>query len=448
MRIDSETLADLEILASTGGAPGVLGHLDRTRTRGGRDVLSRRLTQPLGSADEIEAVQSALRYLIAHPAALTELPEEPEIVALQRYLASRYTTLTHLRGPALWFESALVRWRHADLFTEVRTGLAALARALGRMRSLAITLGDAPGPIGLMAGELWQLLETRQISELRDALVARHGWRRTLVLDQSAREGAAPAIVRIISIVHELDALRSMARATVEKGYVFPELVHGVAQIDVDGLYHPFIDNAVPNSLWLSERERVVFVTGPNMAGKTTYLKATGVAVLLAHTGMGVPAKSCRISLVDRLLTALRVQDSLRDGVSYFQAEARRMRTVAEALAQTPHCLVVVDEPFRGTNVKDAGDASLTVLSAFARVEGSWFLVASHLIELATELETLPGVVLRHFEATLEDDAVFFDYLVRAGVSDQRLGMKVLEREGVLDALARIGTGSVTSTSA
>lgn len=101
-----------------------------------------------------------------------------------------------------------------------------------------------------------------------------------------------------------------------------------------------------------------------------------------------------------------------------------------------------MDELFRGTNVKDAFDASATVLRSFAVAERGLFIVASHLIELAGEIDRLPGVVLCRFEAVLGAETVQFDYRLEAGVSAQRLGMLVLEREGVLDALSAIRTAA------
>lgn len=102
---------------------------------------------------------------------------------------------------------------------------------------------------------------------------------------------------------------------------------------------------------------------------------------------------------------------------------------------------MIVDELFRGTNVKDAFDATTTVLRGFAKVRGSRFLVASHLTEVAGELEDLECVFLRHFEASSVDGKVEFSYRVAPGLSRQRLGMEVLRREGVLDALEALDSG-------
>jgi DNA mismatch repair ATPase MutS len=97
--------------------------------------------------------------------------------------------------------------------------------------------------------------------------------------------------------------------------------------------------------------------------------------------------------------------------------------------------VALVDEPFKGTNVKDALDASWLVLDAFVRARGSLFAVSSHLIELGDALQATGRVSCRRFEATEQEDGLEFDYTLRSGVSSQRLGMRVLEQEGLVALL-------------
>jgi DNA mismatch repair ATPase MutS len=303
-------------------------------------------------------------------------------------------------------------------------------------------LGDGPGPLRECVETLWSLLHAPDVASLEDGLGQGARGPRVFVLDRTAREIVAPSLERLIAVVHEIDALAAVARAAHEHGWVFPTVVEGNAGFRVDGLRHPFLEAPVPSDVDLGPDGRLIFLTGPNMAGKTTWLKAVGVTALLAHAGMPVPAGACRLGRMDRIISAIRTEDDLRGGVSYFQAEARRVRTIAEPVAEGLRCLVIVDELFRGTNVKDACDASLTVVRAFARASGCRFLIASHLTELATELADLRGVVFLHFEARFVDGEVAFDYRIRPGVSAQRLGMKVLEREGVVGTLERIPAGA------
>lgn len=438
MRLDTQTLDDLDVFARPGHGNGLLDQLDTTRTRGGRQVLRRRLTQPLDSVAEIEAVQASLRYLASRKDAAALLPDQATLDALRRYLDARFTTLRSLGGPAIRLESAWIRWRDPDLYLAVAAGLDRTARFIAGVRRLAMQLGDAPGPLRDCIGQMWALLEVPVIGHLEEELAKARTWDRVLRLDRGARETAAAVIDRMIAELYEIDALTAMARPAHELGWVFPAMAEGGGRLDIEGLRHPFLVAPVASDVRLGAGARMVFLTGPNMAGKTTWLKAIGIAALLAHAGMPVPARACTIDRMDLIVSAIRTDDDLRAGISYFQAEARRVRTIAEPVASGLKCLVIVDELFRGTNIKDACDASLAVVRAFARAPGCRFLVASHLTELAAELRETDGVIFLHFEAELTNGDVAFDYRIRPGVSAQRLGMKVLEREGVVETLGRI----------
>ena len=165
-----------------------------------------------------------------------------------------------------------------------------------------------------------------------------------------------------------------------------------------------------------------------------TYLRACGTAIYLAHLGMGVPAKSFRFSPREPV-QAITMSDNVRKGVSFFPAEALRVKTIAHAVARSRRVVALMDEPFKGTNVKDALDASRAVLVRLAGNQGCVFLVSSHLIELGGDVLATGRVDCRRFEAHEQAGRLQFDYLLRPGVSTQRLGVRVLEEEGVFDLL-------------
>lgn len=438
MRVDWHTLRDLEVLVTPSGAPALLDQLDLTRTRPGREALRQRLTHPLGSLAEIVAVQESLRYIHAQRPAFDRLPKDADVLAVMCYLESGYAVLSRTAGPALTMESWWIRVRYSDLFQLAGAGVREVAGVLERLDALQSELAPPPSSLARLLTELRVILAEPGIALIRTPRRRFELPAATLLRDHAARETAREQVRRLLEIGAELDALTAMSDVTFERDFTFPVLEEGHWGVECQGLYHPFLEHPVANELAVSAESRLLFLTGPNMAGKTTFLKAAGIAVLLAHTGMGVPARACRLSVLDHLITAIRTEDNLAEGVSYFQAEARRVREMSAALAAGARCLLIVDELFRGTNVKDAFDASATVLRSFATAERGLFIVASHLIELAGEIDRLPGVVLRRFEAALGAETVHFDYRLEPGVSAQRLGMMVLEREGVLDALDAI----------
>ncbi len=192
------------------------------------------------------------------------------------------------------------------------------------------------------------------------------------------------------------------------------------------------------NRFRLSDGESLVFLTGPNMAGKTTYLKAAGLALLLAHAGMGVPADSLRFSPVDCLFTSIGTGDDMRAGLSQFMAEVVRVREVATILARGYRAFVLFDEVFRGTNLHDALEASKAVMRGFARCGSSGFVFSSHLVELVDELEDLDSVRFAYFDGEIADGAARYTYELKDGYSAQRLGLQLLRQEGVPDLLRQI----------
>lgn len=171
------------------------------------------------------------------------------------------------------------------------------------------------------------------------------------------------------------------------------------------------------------------------MAGKTTFLKASGIAVYLAHLGMGIPARSATISYFDRLLTSLNITDSIASGYSFFYSEVLRVKQLAEYLKNGEKTFSIFDELFRGTNVKDAFDASKMVISGLIQWKTSIFILSSHLWELWGQIKNNSNIRELCFESEILDGKPAFSYRLFKGVSDMRLGLTILKNEKIMDLL-------------
>jgi DNA mismatch repair ATPase MutS len=174
------------------------------------------------------------------------------------------------------------------------------------------------------------------------------------------------------------------------------------------------------------------------MAGKSTFLKATALAVLLAHTGSGVPAASMEFVPVGSVFSSVQIVENLSAGESFYLAEVRRIGALATALADYGSAVAVVDEPFRGTNVHDAAEATLALVTRLAAHPAALTFVASHVGEVIPTILADPRIAFFYFAGDATCDPPRFDYRLRGGVSDQRLGMTLLRQEGVLDRLERL----------
>ena len=227
----------------------------------------------------------------------------------------------------------------------------------------------------------------------------------------------------------------SLGMTTAEHGWAYPRPSE---RLCARGLWHPFLaGHGVPCDFEFDDQVRVCFVTGPNMAGKSTFLKAVTVAMLLAHAGSGVPATSFDFPVVGAIFSSVEVSDNLSAGESYYLAEVRRVRALAEALRAHGSVVAILDEPLRGTNVHDAADATLAVITRLAAHPAALVFVASHLGEVAAAIVNDPRVRLLHFAADVTGDRPHFDYRLRDGLSTQRLGMTLLRQERVLELLEK-----------
>ncbi|MBQ4341754.1 MAG: DNA mismatch repair protein MutS [Clostridia bacterium] len=237
-------------------------------------------------------------------------------------------------------------------------------------------------------------------------------------------------------LVAELDCLLSLALAAKAYGYCRPRVTASGKLKITDGR-HPIVERSmkeefVPNSTELDDRdERVVILTGPNMAGKSTYMRQVALIVLMAHIGSFVPAKAASVPLTDRIFTRVGASDSLSTGQSTFMVEMTEMANILNNA--TRRSLLIIDEIGRGTSTFDGLSIAWAVVEHIAdrRKCGAKTLFATHYHEL-TELEgKLEGV--KNYRITVKehgDDIIFLRRIV-AGGADKSFGIQVARLAGL-----------------
>jgi DNA mismatch repair protein MutS len=433
MLIDAPTLRDLDVLAASTPRGRTLWSLvDRTRSRSGREHLRQSLVAPPHTAAEIVERQRAHQALSQDLDGYGRLLDVLGADAVHRYLSATWQ-LPSAQPPFVGVGPWRPAWfrEYLRAIDEGRTCVLAALTGAATLRD-RLAAADA-GPLRAVADTLATALATPQIGELR-ALA--HGGRVStrMAFDGIARDTGRAALTAILDAVGHVDAMWSLAATTAERGWIYPQ---PGSRLAVEGLRNAFLERelGVANDLTLDERTRVCVVTGPNMAGKSTFLRAIALAVLLAHAGCGVPAASMTFPTVATIFSSVQITDDLAAGESFYLAEVRRIRALAEALHDHRSMLAVLDEPFRGTNVHDATEASLGVISRLVAHPGALVFVATHLAEVATALRDDPRVQFLCFSAELAGDRPVFDFRLREGVSAQRLGMTLLRQERVLELL-------------
>jgi DNA mismatch repair ATPase MutS len=436
--LDPQTLKDLEIFGSETGGLSLFEFCNEAKTEGGAKVLRRRMEQPWSSGDRIRATQESVAFILEHRQVFSMLPSAYATHRVAYYAHEILPIVSHenrlefaLGAYALWVN-------HARYYNSIVRGVQAACGLIRTLRQLAdqVELANPGGDLAPIFKEIRQLLTRPRLSAMTDQTLVTGVWR-ILRLDQVFRIHEKTPVARLLQLLFEIDALVAMADVTLKYDFVLPIIETGSLSVQAEGLVHPFVDKAVANAVELDQTCRVLFLTGPNMAGKTTYLRAFATALYLAHLGMGVPARSLSFSPAQRLFSSISLSDDLRNGVSYFRAEALRVKAVAEAVAKGYRVVAIMDEPFKGTNVKDAFDASLAILERFSAQADCLFMFSSHLIELSEKLRDTGQIDCRYFEADETEGRLSFSYVLLMGVSSQRLGMRVLHEEGVFELLDR-----------
>jgi DNA mismatch repair protein MutS len=252
---------------------------------------------------------------------------------------------------------------------------------------------------------------------------------RRLFEELRAQVGAAIARLQCVArIVAELDALASLADVAAREGYVRPALTDGF-DLDIAGGRHPVVermmprDKFIPNDVRLTEEARVVILTGPNMAGKSTILRQVGLIVLMAQAGSFVPASSATIGVCDRVFTRVGASDNLVRGQSTFMVEMAETSAILHTA--TRRSLVLLDEIGRGTSTYDGVSIAWAVSEHLHERTGCKTIFATHyheLVQLADEL-----VAVRNYNVGVREvgDQILFLHRLQPGGADRSYGIEV-----------------------
>ncbi len=247
--------------------------------------------------------------------------------------------------------------------------------------------------------------------------------------------GHASELLATARALARVDVLAALAEVAHARGHVRPVVDRGDVLAIVDGR-HPVLEArggepVTPNDLALDEQARIVILTGPNMSGKSVYLRQTGHIVILAQMGAWVPAREARIGVVDRVFTRVGAQDNLARGQSTFLVEM--VETASILAGVTPRSLVLLDEVGRGTSTFDGLAIAWAVVEALAG--GAKMLFATHFHELTQLAQRLPSVRNFHVAVREWNDRIVFLHKVRPGGTDRSYGIQVARLAGLPEAV-------------
>nr|MCR4605877.1 DNA mismatch repair protein MutS [Eubacterium sp.] len=250
-------------------------------------------------------------------------------------------------------------------------------------------------------------------------------------------------ILKSASVIAKLDMLASLSYVAESEGYVRPEITEDGSLYIKDGR-HPVIEKMIENDLFIpndtyldTKNDRIAIITGPNMAGKSTYMRQVALIQLMAQVGSFVPAKEAKLSIADRIFTRVGASDDLASGQSTFMVE---MNEVAHILKNaTKKSLIILDEIGRGTSTYDGLSIAQAVVEYIAEpsIIGAKTLFATHYHEL-TELDNSLDGVVNYCIAVKEDgDEIIFLRKIVSGGADRSYGIEVAKLAGVPDEVIK-----------
>lgn len=264
--------------------------------------------------------------------------------------------------------------------------------------------------------------------------------REKLLYEQLLRQLApqVPVLQRIAAALAELDMLAAFAERAATLNWSMPEFTDEPV-IDIEGGRHPVVEAQVTpfiaNNTQLSATRRMLLITGPNMGGKSTYMRQTALIALLAHCGSFVPATRVRLGPLDRIFTRIGAADDLAGGRSTFMVEMTEAAYILHHA--TPQSLVLMDEIGRGTSTYDGLALAWAIARHLVERSGCYTLFATHYFELTQLAADFRQVANVHLDAVEHKDRIVFLHSVEEGPANQSYGLQVAQLAGVPAAVIR-----------
>lgn len=432
--IDKQSLDELNLLGKFRQG-SVYQIFNRVRTRGGEQLMDDLFKKPLTDANSINTRTAIFRFFTeAH----LDFPFDAQQVAIMR----EYIDAGSEQGLASTLLSVMVRktlsvLAHDDRFKLLIQGLQATIVSMKRCYAFVETLVMSEGPFRARALEMRKILGHPQLQELIEVDIYRSmSITETARYDHLVRNKLNREMRGLLQFIAECDVNMAVAEVANLRGFTYAKALPAKENmLHAKDLRHPAVDNAVGNDLHLKAGSNVIFLTGANMAGKSTWMKSIGIGMYLAHIGFPVAAAEMEFSVREGIFSSINVADNISLGYSHFYAEVVRVKDAADATATGKHLLLMFDELFKGTNVKDAYDGTLAVTEAFAEYKNCLFIVSTHIIEVGEALKEYKNIQFTFMPTVMDGVVPRYTYKLEKGITEDRQGMMIIRNEGILELI-------------
>ncbi|HEU5365863.1 MAG TPA: DNA mismatch repair protein MutS [Hanamia sp.] len=438
METDKTTLHDLSIFNHEEEF-SVFDKLNFTRTTGGREKLRQIFNRSLNDIDSINNVQKTLQLILANKDRWPLLVSNGTVMMIYKFYESSIDEPPARPTP---FTAYFYKLLHAPDFSLIKYSIGhAFDFIKGMQQIVGVFLNDET-PLNL-----------KKVLQKAQVLIEKHQFHSISKFDKASdlsshemlsfayyiRYHYKQNFLELVDIYSQLDAWYGMAVAVNELKLSFPVFISSNEPVlKAKNLYHILLHEPVAYDVELNQNHNFIFLTGANMAGKSTFIKAVGSAVFLAHIGMGVPAESLHLSLFDGLLSNINVVDNIVKGESYFYNEVQRIKNTILKVNDGRKWLILIDELFKGTNVEDAMKCSTVVIEGLIKIKRSLFILSTHLYQIGENLKGYPNIDFKYFETEVTDGNLIFNYQLKDGVSNDRLGYLILKKEKVIELLEEL----------
>ena len=423
---DKQTIDDLNVFSKS-GSDSIYHIFNKTYTQGGASLLEDMFRNPLSDEKAINERVAMLRYFQESKTAFPLQGNRFE--EAERYL-SNTDPRSRLSNQGFSMADFKAAGQSVTALIEILQGLKAFM--------LDIQRKVAANPYAKQVELVLSLLKAKEL----ELIFADHGKGKIssgkiVEYDNILRFQQRGLMEKILQHIYQLDVYISIARVATEREYVFATaLQRNANRLRLQGVYHPLLHKPVANSLEMTPDSNIVFLTGANMGGKSTFMKSLSIAMYLAHLGFPIAARQMEFSVCDGMYTTINLPDNLAMGASHFYAEVLRVKKVATELGAGKNLFVVFDELFRGTNVKDAYEGTIAIMEAFARKPHSLFVISTHIMEAGEVLkERCENMIFRYLPTRMENGKPVYTYTLTEGITDDRHGMIIINNEGVIELI-------------
>lgn len=431
--LDKQTSKDLG-LSINYDEENLLAIFEKPASKGGKAYLEKLFGSPTKSTTILQNRQESIKFFQKNEFILTLDRKQLDFIAV--YLESGIAvSSSSYSSLSIYLKN---KYRTSNNFYIQETGIQHVFDFLKSALQLANKIQDLSAT-WYLSDLAYQIQEQINSSNLRD-FMDNYGQKPLYLhfseFDNILRNKGKEPLLWLLERLYEFDAYNAVAQTSKKLNLSFPEYEDTQnSNIEIEALFHPKLTKAVGNDFTISATENMCFLTGANMSGKSTFLKAFGLAVYLAHLGFPVPARKMKTSIFDGLFTTINLSDNINHGLSHFYSEVKRVKEVASEIKNDKNLVVIFDELFRGTNVKDASTASSMIISAIAQQLRSVYIISSHIMEIAQELEKQKNIFFKCFDVKVVNDEAIYTYTLVDGVSKDSLGLHIVIKEQILELL-------------